>query len=172
MCPIRARKIHGRWSETMTLAQLVASLNKDLEPLARHLYTAYHQWGACKLRFASLRPGEVGTQEDYQENQKKEMAVSTTSSHMGPNMEQFALYPIRGKLKTPAGEDKNFGYIFLSSDLLHDKHQVEQIEALLMDLLEQEYGFRPVALYRWSDQCTQQFRVGHAQCTAAHRTAP
>ena len=52
----------------MPLTDLVGSFNKDLEDLTLHLYTAYRQWEACKLLFNNLRPGEVASQEDYQEN--------------------------------------------------------------------------------------------------------
>ena len=61
-------KIHGRFPETMTLQTLVNSFNSDLAKLTTHLYTAYRQWSSCKLLFNSLRPGEVATQEDYQQN--------------------------------------------------------------------------------------------------------
>ena len=86
------------------------------------------------------------------------MADSTTSSHMGPNVRQFAIYPVRVRVRTLTGEVHDFGVIFLSRDLLHDKYQVEQMEARLMDLVEEEFGFRPTGLQRMSDQCSSQFR--------------
>ena len=69
MCPIKGKKVHGRWPKTMTLAQLITSFNKELKSLTLHLYTAYRQWNACKTLFSNLAPGEIGVIEDYQQNQ-------------------------------------------------------------------------------------------------------
>ena len=44
--------------------------------------------------------------------------------------------------------------IFISIDLFHDKYQANQIEARLMDLVEEKFGFRPSGLQRMSDQCS------------------
>ena len=84
-------------------------------------------------------------------------AVSTTSAYMGAG--HFAIYPTRLRLKTLEGDTKDCGLIFISTDLGHDKHQVEQIEIKMLDILEERFGFRPTGLLRFSDQCSVQFKV-------------
>ena len=51
-------------------------------------------------------------------------ADSTTSSHMGANTRAFMIYPSHVRAKDMAGFVHNLGIVFISLDLVHDKHQV------------------------------------------------
>ena len=102
-CAIKKKKIHGRFSETMTLANLVKTFNTDLTKFTKHLYVAYRQHNSCKTLFSSLRPGEVGSQEDYQQNVTMILSEDTTSAHMGVNTIAFAMAPFRLRGRTPGG---------------------------------------------------------------------
>lgn len=127
-CPIKKKKIHGRFPETMTLASLVQSFNTELPKLTKHLYVAYRQHSSCKLLSNSLRPGEVSSQEDYQQNVTMILSEETTSAHMGANTKAFAMAPFRLRGRTPGGEPFSGGIIFISQDLNHDKCQVGRKE--------------------------------------------
>ena len=143
MCPIKGKKIHGRWPKTMSLGDLVKSFNSDLAKLTSHLYVAYRQWSGWKLVCSSLQPGQVGTQEDFQMNVGMVLSESTTSSHMGANSRDFMMYPETLRGITPAGEPFEGALIFISTDLNHDRSQVQLIEKMTFDYVESKFGFRP-----------------------------
>ena len=154
MCPIKGKKVHGRWPKTMSLAELVQSYNSDLGALTSHLYVAYRQWSAWKVASTSLQPGQVCSQEDYQMNVSMVLTESTTSSHMGANSRDFMMFPKTVRGVTPAGEPFEGAIIYISKDLNHDRCQVQQIEKMTFDHLESKFGFRPFGFLRFTDQCT------------------
>ena len=51
-------------------------------------------------------------------------ADSTTSSHMGAKPRAFMIYPSHVRAKDMAGFVHDLGIVFVSLDLIHDKHQV------------------------------------------------
>ena len=65
-CTIKGRKIHNLWDEEMSLTELAAMYDKQLDALPKHIYMAARQWKACKWLGENLAPGQIFTIEDFQ----------------------------------------------------------------------------------------------------------
>ena len=113
---------------------------------------------SLQVNLLHLRPGYLLTVCDYQMNGSVLHVNSTTSSKMGANTTQFAIYPVYLVLCLPDGTLVRGGMVFLSRDLKHDRHQVEVFNKRLIEFLKEKYGVDFVALFRYTDQCAQQFK--------------
>ena len=83
---------------------------------------------------------------------------STTSSHMGTNTAQFAIYPAFIAVGLPDGTVARGGIIFLSTDLKHDRHQVKVFRNQIMAFVKDKFNVEVKVELRWSDQCSGQFK--------------
>ena len=100
-------------------------LQDELPALKAHIYRAANQWKCFKADMENLHPGTLLSIEDYQMNLVIQFYETTTSSFMGANQEQRAMFPIfLAFRKTPSSPVTKGGLVFLSEDLSHDFHQV------------------------------------------------
>ena len=112
----------------MTMQEVVDKLKEKVPGLKGHIYRATNQWRCCKADIENIQPGTVLTIEDYQMNLVVQFFETTTTSFMGPNQEQWMMFPILISLrKTPESPVTKGGLVFLLEDLPHDFHQVRPI---------------------------------------------
>ena len=111
-----------------------------------------------QVNLCHLRPGYLILIQDYQMNGTVLHVDSTTSSNMGANTTQFAIFPVYLVLCLPDGTLVRGGMIFLSRDLKHDRHQVAVFTRRILEFLKEKYGIEITALFRYTDQCAQQFK--------------
>ena len=157
-CELKKKKIHSLFTEPIVLPELVNMFNTNLRKLSNHIYCAARQWEAYQAGLASLKPNTIMTVCDYQMNGTVLHKESTTSSHMGANTAQFAIYPVFLAVGKPDGSVSQGGMIFLSSDLKHDRHQVEVFHKRILSFVKEEFGVEALEESRYTDQCSQQFK--------------